>query len=93
MQASFAIAEKHLVDRAFVLGNKPTIADFSLAGYVYYPPEETGFDTTADFPAIDAWRQRLAALPGWKLPYELIGVGSTPPVRVVRTAYIGMRLG
>jgi hypothetical protein len=37
VQASFAVAEKHLADRAFILGNKPTIADFSLAGYVYYP--------------------------------------------------------
>ena len=60
-QASFAIADKHLADRAFVLGDKPTIADFSMAGYVYYPPEETGFDITTEFPALHAWRQRLAA--------------------------------
>ena len=51
-EASFAIAEKHLADRAFMLGDKPTIVDFSLAGYVYYPKEETGFDIAADFPAL-----------------------------------------
>jgi len=29
-ESSFAIAEKHLTDRAFMLGDRPTIADFSL---------------------------------------------------------------
>ena len=47
-----------------------------MAGYVYYPPDETGFDIAADYPALDAWRQRLAALPGWKPPYELMPLGS-----------------
>ena len=79
--SSFAIADKHLSDRSFVLGERPTIVDFSMAGYVYYPPEETGFDIAADFPALHAWRQRIAALPGWKPPYELMPVGSSPPVR------------
>jgi len=86
-EASFAIAEKHLRDRAFVLGERPTIADFSMAGYAFYPPEETGFDIAADFPALHAWRQRLAGLPGWKPPYQLMPVGTSPPVRVTQTAY------
>src|SRR5436190_23352610 len=41
VEASFAIVDKHLMDRPFVLGELPTIVDFSMAGYVYYPPEET----------------------------------------------------
>jgi glutathione S-transferase len=81
MEGAFAIVEKHLADRAFVLGGRPSIADFSLAGYVYYPPEETGFDIESAFPAIDAWRRRLAALPGWKPPYELMPVGVSQPMR------------
>jgi glutathione S-transferase len=81
VEASFAIVDKHLNDRPFVLGNKPTIVDFSMAGYVYYPPEETGFDIAASYPAIDAWRRRLAALPGWKPPYEMMPVGIGLPVR------------
>ena len=85
VEASWAIVDKHLSDRPFVLGDRPTIVDFSMAGYVYYPPEETGFDITADFPAIHAWRQRLAALPGWKPPYELMPVGSDLPVRVTQS--------
>lgn len=83
VEACYAVAEKHLQGRAFMLGDAPTIVDFSMAGYVYYPPEETGFDIAASFPAIDAWRKRLAALPGWKPPYEMMPVGSVLPVRRV----------
>jgi glutathione S-transferase len=82
VEASHAIADKHLSDRPFMLGEAPTIVDFSMAGYVYYPPEETGFDIATAFPALHAWRQRLAALPGWKAPYELMPVGSPLPVRM-----------
>ena len=81
VEASHAIIDKYLQDRPFMLGDTPTIVDFSVAGYVYYPPEETGFNLEAAFPALHAWRQRLAALPGWKPPYELMAVGSSPPVR------------
>ncbi len=87
VEASYSIVDKHLMDRAFVLGDRPTIVDFSMAGYVYYSPEETGFDIAADYPALDAWRQRLAALPGWKPPYELMPVGSSPPVRVTQPKF------
>jgi glutathione S-transferase len=72
VEGAFSIVDKHLTDRPFVLGDRPTIVDFSMAGYVYYPSAETGFDLEA---AMHAWRRRLAALPGWKPPYELI---STP---------------
>ena len=82
VESSFSIADKHLGDRAFMLGEAPTIVDFSLAGYVYYPAAETGFDIAAEYPAIDAWRRRVAALPGWKPPYEMMPVGTFPPVRV-----------
>lgn len=75
VEASHAIAAKHLKDRPFMLGDKPTIVDFSMAGYVYYPPEETGYNLEVAFPAVHAWRQRLAALPGWKPPYELMPLG------------------
>ena len=80
VESTFAIAEKHFADRPFVLGERPTIVDFSLAGYVYYPAAETGFDL-AEYPAIDAWRRRIAALPGWKPPYEMMPVGASLPLR------------
>ena len=83
VEASFAVVEKHLSGRRFILGDAPTIADFSMAGYMYYPPEETGFDIATAYPAIDAWRNRIAALPGWKPPYVMMPVGSNLPVRAV----------
>lgn len=69
---AFQVVEKHLSTRAFVAASRPTIADFSLAGYIFYPPEEIGYDIARDYPAIDAWRERIKALPGWAHPYDLL---------------------
>jgi len=81
VENAFAIVERHLARRRFMLGERPTIVDFSLAGYLFYPEKETGFDLATAFPAIDAWRGRVAALPGWKPPYEMMPVGNSLPVR------------
>ena len=56
----------------FLLGGQPTIADISLAGYLYYPAEEFGFDIGAQHKNIGAWRERIRALPGWAHPYDLM---------------------
>ena len=81
VEGAFSIVDKHLTDRLFMLGDRPTIVDFSMAGYVFYPPEETGFDIETAYPAIHAWRSRLAAIPGWKLPYDLMPVGHSQLMR------------
>ena len=79
---AFGIVDEHLGKRPFMLGERPTIVDFSLAGYLFYLAAETGFDIEREFPAIYAWRQRLANLPGWWPPYELMNVGrSALPLR------------
>ena len=67
--AAFALVEKHLEHVDFIVGNRPTIADISMVGYLYFD-EETGIDRAA-FPNIAAWTQRIAALPGWAHPYDL----------------------
>lgn len=72
IDGNLAIVEKRLSDRPFLLGARPTIADISLVGYLYYPAEEFGFDIPATFPAIARWLDRVKALPGWKHPYELM---------------------
>jgi glutathione S-transferase len=72
IDGNLAIINKRLEDRKFMLGERPTIADVSLAGYFYYPVEEFGFDIGKDHPAIAAWRERVKALPGWVHPYELM---------------------
>jgi glutathione S-transferase len=70
VRTAFGIVESHLAGRAFILGERPTIADISMVGYLYYP-EETGLDRSAT-PNMEAWTQRVAALPGWKHPYDLM---------------------
>lgn len=71
-QAALGIADKHLAGSKFVAGSEPTIADISMAGYMFYPSEETSFDLAADYPNIAAWTERLKDLEGWKGPYELM---------------------
>lgn len=66
------IVERHLATRPYIVGDAPTIADLSLCGYLYFPPEESGIDVAATCPSIGAWLERLRALPGWRPPYELL---------------------
>jgi glutathione S-transferase len=70
--AALAVVDKRLADRPFLLGDRPTIADVSMCGYLFYPAEEFGFDIAATYPGIGAWLERLKALPGWKHPYDLM---------------------
>ena len=80
--AAAAIVDKHLAKSRFMVGDQPTTADFSLAGYVYYPVEEHGYDWAKTHPGIHAWAERVRALPGWKGPYELMpGERIAPIVR------------
>jgi glutathione S-transferase len=72
IDGSLAIVNKRLTGRQFLVSDKPTIADVSMTGYLYYPAEEFGFDIAKDHPAIGAWLQRMKALPGWKRPYDLM---------------------
>jgi glutathione S-transferase len=69
---TLAIVDKHLAASPFIAGERPTIADLSLSAYMFYPPEEFGFDVDKDYPAIGAWKERIRALPGWAHPYELM---------------------
>jgi len=83
LEASCAIVDRHLETNRFVVGDALSFVDFSMVGYYFYPMAETGVDLAADYPNIDAWRQRIAALPGWKPPYEMMPVGSELAVRTV----------
>jgi glutathione S-transferase len=80
-EGALAIVEKHLGTSRFIVGNEPTIADFSLAGYMFYPPEEAGYDWPKSSPNVAAWIERIRALPGWKDPYELLPGQRIAPLR------------
>lgn len=66
------IIERHFRDRPFAIGDRPTIADLSMVGYLFFPTEESGYDLAASHPAVHAWLGRVAALPGWRAPYDLL---------------------
>jgi glutathione S-transferase len=72
IDGALAIVNKRLTGRQFLASDKPTIADISMTAYLYYPPEEFGFDIAQEHPAIAAWLERMKALPGWKHPYDLM---------------------
>jgi glutathione S-transferase len=69
---ALGIVNKRLEKTPFLVGDRPTTADVSLTGYLYYPAEEFGFDIAKDYPAIASWLQRMRALPGWAHPYDLM---------------------
>jgi glutathione S-transferase len=69
-EGAWKVLDAHLTGREWVVGSRPTIADFSLAGYVFWP-EEIGV-AWKDYPNIRDWSARIAALPGWQHPYQLM---------------------
>ena len=70
LKAAYTVLNRHLEARDWMVGQGPTIADFSCCSYLYYP-EPFGFSRT-DWPAVDQWLNRIAALPGWAHPYDLL---------------------
>lgn len=72
VDGALAIAERRFERHAFALGERPTVADLSMCAYLSYPADETGYDLPASHPATAAWLGRIAALPGWRAPYDLL---------------------
>ena len=64
------IVDHHLADKPFITGNRLTIADLSMLGYLYYGDELTV--PLADFANIAGWMDRVKAMPGWKHPYDIM---------------------
>ena len=72
LDGAFGIVDKQLATRDFIAGSKPTIADFSLCGYLFYPQEESGYEVAERYPHIQAWLARVRELPGWAAPYDIL---------------------
>jgi glutathione S-transferase len=70
LASALKVLDGYLADREWLVGDGPTAADFSNCGYLFYP-EPFHFDR-AKYPGVDAWLDRIAALPGWKAPYDLM---------------------
>ncbi|MDT1061625.1 glutathione S-transferase family protein [Paracoccus sp. CPCC 101403] len=63
--ALLQIMEDRLTKRDWLVGDAASLADICLYGYTHSAGTRGGFDMTR-FPAINAWLDRVAALPGHK---------------------------
>ena len=69
-QTAWGVLNAHLEGRSFVVADRLTVADLSLAGYLYFP-DEIGVDW-AHYPHIRDWLARIAGEPRWRHPYQLM---------------------
>ena len=70
MMAALKVLDGHLKAADFVAAARPTIADVSLCGYLFWP-DEFGVSWD-DYPGIAPWLARLETLDGWVHPYKLM---------------------
>jgi glutathione S-transferase len=68
--AALGFVDKTLEGRDWLVGDAPTIADIGCWGRMVFMAEG-GMDITT-WPNLYAWSERLKALPGFALPYDLI---------------------
>jgi glutathione S-transferase len=69
-ESAWGILDAHLSGRSYVVGDRLTIADLSLAGYLFWP-EEIGVDWNV-YPGIRDWLDRIRSEPRWAHPYLLM---------------------
>jgi glutathione S-transferase len=70
-QAAWAILDKHLEGKQYVVGDRLTTADLSMCGYLYFD-DEIGVDWNATHPNIAGWLARIRSTPRWRHPYQLL---------------------
>ena len=69
-ETAWGVLDAHLAGRRYVVGDRLTIADLSLCGYLFWP-EEIGVDWDA-YPDLRDWLARIRDTPRWVHPYELM---------------------
>jgi glutathione S-transferase len=69
-EAAWRILDTQLAHRRYVVGDRVTIADLSLCGYLFFD-DEIGVDWDA-YPGIRDWLARIRGEPRWKHPYALL---------------------
>ena len=70
LKGAYAILDKHLQGRDWIVGDGMTNADLTCCGYLFYD-EPFGFNR-ADWPNIDRWLTNIQETPGWKHLYDLM---------------------
>ncbi|MBF6056748.1 glutathione S-transferase family protein [Thiomicrorhabdus heinhorstiae] len=62
-RSGLSIMEQHLTSNLWLAADKPTIADIACYPYVLMAP--MGEISLDDYPNVQVWLERFAALPGW----------------------------
>ncbi|WP_157017758.1 glutathione S-transferase family protein [Mesorhizobium xinjiangense] len=70
---AWKVLDTHLEGREWVAAARPTIADISMCGYLFWP-DQIGADWN-EYPAIAAWLDRIRNLDGWAAPEALMPSG------------------
>ena len=66
--------ERELSDgRRFILDDQPSVADFSLCGYLFWA-DQAGVNVP---PGVTAWLERISQLPGWAASGALLAAPTT----------------
>jgi glutathione S-transferase len=69
-EAALSFVDKSLQGREWLVGESPTIADIGCWGRMVFMAE--GGMNIENWPHLLAWSNRLRAMPGFALPYDLI---------------------
>ena len=69
-EAALSFVDKTVTNQKFLVGDYPTIADIGCWGGIVFMAE--GGLEMSDWPHLAAWAERLKAMPGFALPYDLI---------------------
>jgi glutathione S-transferase len=72
-EGAWTILDAHLRERRYVVGDRLTIADLSLCGYLFFD-DEIGVDWNG-YPHLAGWLARIRSEPRWKHPYALMPGG------------------
>ena len=69
-ESAWGVLGAHLDGRRYVVGDRLTIADISLCGYLFFA-DEIGVDWNV-YPSIRDWLDRIRREPRWVHPYEVM---------------------
>ena len=73
MLGNLKVLESHLSTHDWAAAGQTTLADISLCGYLFWP-DHFGVSWD-DYPGIKAWLARIAELPNWASPEDLLPSG------------------
>ena len=69
-ETAWGVLDAHLAGRRYVVGDRLTIADLSLCGYLFFA-DEIGVDWST-YPGIHGWLERIQSETRWGHPYKLM---------------------